>query len=205
MVFQTRCICGNAASMDVRSIGRPMTCAACRERFVVVWGIDPKTKSAVTITFESSPESPRGFDLPAGMFELACPCGQKIFARPRQAGKRLQCPVCSFWLKLEHGKDPQTLETRIRVVKSRLNQLPALPPPRVEIPPVVCPCGELLRVESTDSGGQAECPACGKHIRIEMNQDSVTSCFVVDPKAAGETPPVEKRGLDEELSLDDFR
>jgi hypothetical protein len=31
-----------------------------------------------------------------------------------------------------------------------------------------------------------------------MNQDSVTSCFVVDPKAAGEAPPVEKRGLDEE-------
>ena len=205
MVFQTRCICGNAASMDVRSIGRPMTCAACRERFVVVWGIDPKTKSAVTITFESSSEAPRGFVLPAGMFELACPCGQKIFARPRQAGKRLQCPVCSFWLKLEHGKDPQTLETRIRVVKSRLNQLPSLPPPRAEIPPVVCPCGELLRVEATDSGGQAECPACGKHIRIEMNQDSVTACFVVDPKAAGEAPPVEKRGLDEELSLDDFR
>jgi len=205
MVFQTRCICGNAASMDVRSIGRPMTCASCRGRYVVVWGIDPKTKSAATITFEASPETPRGFDLPAGMYELACPCGQKIFARPRQAGKRLQCPVCSFWLKLEHGKDPQTLETRIRVVKSRLNQLPALPPPKVELPPVVCPCGELLKVESTDSGGQAQCPSCGKHIRLEMNQDSVTSCIVVDPSSAGEAPPVEKRGIDEELSLDDFR
>lgn len=205
MVFQTRCICGNAASMDARSIGRPMTCAACRERYVVVWGIDPKSKSAVTITFEADPSAPRGFVLPAGMYELPCPCGQRIYSRPRQAGKRVQCPVCSFWLKLEHSKDPQTLETRIRVVKSRLNQLPSMPPPKAELPPMVCPCGELLRVETTETGGKASCPSCGKHFQLEMNQDSVTSCIVVEPGSVADVPPAEKRGIDEELSLDDFR
>jgi hypothetical protein len=206
MVFQTRCLCGNAASMDVRSFGRPMTCASCRKRYVVVWGIDPKTKSAMTVTFEANASAPRGFVLPAGMYELACPCGQRLFTRPRNAGKRVQCPVCSFWLKLEHSKDPQTLETRIRVVKSRLNQLPSVPAPRAELPPVICLCGESLRVESTEAGGQAHCHSCGRQFQLEMNHDTVTSCIVVDPSAAAvESPPKEKRGLDEDLSLDDFR
>lgn len=204
LVFQVRCLCGNEGPIDVRSFGRPFTCRSCRARTVPVWGIDPKSKKAAPISLEATGN---GFKLPAGMYELGCPCGQRLFARPRQAGKRVQCPVCSYWLKLEHSKDPQTLETRIRVVKSRLNQLPSLPPPKAELPPMLCPCGELLRVESTETGGRAQCPSCGKHFQLEMDQDSVTSCIVVDPQApaAVEAPPAERRGLDEELSLDDFR
>jgi hypothetical protein len=196
MVFQTRCICGNAASMDVRSIGRPMTCAACRGRYVVVWGIDPKSKSAVTITFEADPSAPRGFRPPGRHVRAALPVRTAHLRAAPAGGKRVQCPVCSYWLKLEHSKDPQTLETRIRVVKSRLNQLPSLPPPPAELPPMLCPCGELLRVESTETGGRAQCPSCGKHFQLEMDQDSVTSCIVVDPQApaAVETPPRRKAG-----------
>jgi hypothetical protein len=206
MVFRVRCTCGKEAAMDVGSIGRPFTCGACRGRFVAVWGIDPKSKKAATIAFEASQVSPRGFKIPPGTFELPCPCGQRLFARPRETGKRVQCPVCATWLKLEHSKDPQTLETRIRVIKSRLNQLPAVPPAQAEanVESILCSCGQTLRVEPTTSGNQAQCSACGTQIRLEMNQDSVSSCIVIDPRAAQRAEPAERPGIDEHLSLDDF-
>jgi hypothetical protein len=209
MGFRVSCLCGKEAAMDIRSFGRPVTCRACGARYVVVWGIDPNTKKATPTTFETSQTSPRGFKIPPGMFELGCPCGQRLFARPRQTGRRVQCPVCATWLKLEHSKDPQTLETRIRVVKSRLNQLPPAPPPTK--PPaevngqfILCSCGDSLRVEPTGSGNQAHCPACGTTIRLEMNQDSVSTCIVVDPRVPEKGHPDEKRGIDEDLSLEDF-
>jgi hypothetical protein len=210
MGLQVRCSCGKQAAIQVGSIGRPFTCGACRGRAVVVWGIDPRSKKAAPIALEASPGTPRGFKIPLGMSELPCPCGARLFARPRQTGKRVQCPVCATWLKLEHSRDPQTLETRIRVVKSRLNQLPAVPPPparpkagaNVEF--ILCSCGESIRVEATSAGNQAKCPACGALIRLEMTQNSETSCFVVDPGVPGPSQFAEKRGIDEELSLEDF-
>jgi hypothetical protein len=204
MGIRVRCLCGKEAALDVRSIGRPVTCGGCRARFVVVWGIDPKTKSAVPITFDVSEESPRGFKVPPGLFELPCTCGQRLYARPRETGKRVQCPVCANWMKLEHSKDPQTLETRIRVVKSRLNQLPAMPPPEPTVQSILCNCGESLRIESTASGNEAQCSACGTQIRLEMNEDSVSSCIVIDPRVSRQEKPAEKRGVDEDLSLEDF-
>jgi len=199
-VFQVRCACGNAGPIDVRSFGRPFTCGGCRARIVPIWGIDPKSKKAAAITVEASGA---GFKIPAGMYELGCPCGVRLYARPRQAGKRVQCPVCDNWMKLEHSKDPQTLETRIRVVKSRLNQLPAMPPPP---PPqfILCSCGESIHVESSSSETEVRCAACGTRIRVEMNQDSVSSVIVVAPGTADQPPAGEKRGIDEALSLDDF-
>lgn len=208
MGLGVRCSCGKETAIHLGSIGRPFTCGACRGRFVVVWGMDHRTKKATPITLQPS-SSPRGFELPLGMFELPCPCGQALYARPRQTGKRVQCPVCSTWMKLEHSKDPQSLETRIRVVKSRLNQLPQAPPPtRPEVDlsgqVILCSCGESLSVESTPSGNQAHCPACGRTIRLEMNQDSVSTCIVVDAPDPDQGPSVEKRGIDEDLSLKDF-
>jgi hypothetical protein len=200
--FRARCACGKEAAIAVASIGRPVTCSRCQRRSVIVWGIDPKSKAATPISFEGVPSAPRGFKIPAGMFELPCPCGQRLYARPRQAGKRVQCPVCATWLKLEHGKDPQTLETRIRVVKSRLNQLPAMPPPKKPDPAanvqfILCSCGESLRVETRASGSETECPSCGMQMRLEMVSGSIHSCIVVNPGA-------QKKGIDETLSLDDF-
>lgn len=209
MGFRVRCICGNESAIDSGSFGRSFTCGVCRARRVVVWGIDPKTKKATPITFETSQGSPRGFNIPPGIFELACLCGQQLFARPRQTGKRVQCPVCATWLKLEHSKDPQTLETRIRVVKSRLNQLPPAPSPResnteVNGQLILCVCGESLRIEPSDPGNLGHCAACGTTIRLEMNQGSVSTCIVVDPRVAEKGNPGEKRGIDEDLSLEDF-
>jgi hypothetical protein len=205
-VFQVRCACGNTGPIDVRSFGRPFTCRGCRARTVPVWGIDPKTKKATAMTFEASGS---GFKVPAGMYELPCPCGQRLYARPRQAGKRVECPVCATWLKLEHSKDPQTLETRIRVIKSRLNQLPAVPPPTArpaaaDVQFILCSCGESIHVQPSSSETEARCTACGTRIRLEMNQDSVSSVIVVDPGAAAQAPPDQKQGIDEALSLDDF-
>jgi hypothetical protein len=174
---------------------------------VPVWGIDSRSKQAVPVAFHHVLASPRGFSVPAGVSELPCPCGQSLFARPRSVGKRVQCPVCATWLKLEQSRDPQTLQTRIRVVKSRLNQLPDVPAqaPRpqpasegaADVQLILCSCGESLRVNPAQSGNEAQCPACGTRMRLELKKGLQDSCFVVDPGA-------EKRGIDEELSLDDF-
>jgi hypothetical protein len=203
LVFPVRCACGNEGPINVRSFGRPFTCGGCRARVVPVWGIAPKSKQAVSITLQASGDS---FKLPAGMYELACPCGQKLYAYPRQAGKRVQCPVCDIWMKLEHSKDPQTLETRIRVVKSRLNQLPTLPPPppAAAVQFILCSCGESIPVETSGSETEVRCQACSTRIRLEINQDSVSSVIVVDPGNSSSAPAAEKRGIDEALSLDDF-
>lgn len=205
MVLRVRCVCGKEAPRAVGSFGRPFLCGVCRARCVVVWGIDPKSQKATPITLETTASSAGGFKAPAGMFELPCPCGQRLYARPKQAGKRVQCPVCGHWLKLERSKDPQTLETRIRVVKSRLNQLPAMPPtpPQAEAnrQDILCSCGESFPA----SGDQARCPACGTRLRLEVKEDSETTCIVIDPELADKALLAEKRGIDEDLSLDDFR
>jgi hypothetical protein len=206
-VVQVRCTCGSDSGVPLASFGRPLPCRACRSNFVPAWGIDPRSKKAVPIAFRHFLVEPRGFKIPAGVSELPCPCGQSLFARPREAGKRVQCPVCATWLKLEQSRDPQTLETRIRVVKSRLNQLPDVPPQaslpqtapkgETDVQLILCSCGESLRVDPASSGNEAQCPACGTRMRLELRKGLQGSCFVVDP-------PAEKRGIDEELSLDDF-
>jgi hypothetical protein len=207
--IHVRCTCGNESKVAYASFGHPIPCGACRSNYVPVWGIDPRSKLAVPMPFPHAPNAPRGFKLPTGVFELPCPCGQSLYARPRHAGKRVQCPVCDTWMKLEQSKDPQTLETRIRVVKSRLNQLPSVPPPSASPPPpapspasnvqlILCSCGESLRVDPARSPDELQCPACGTRMRLKLKKGlKQDSCFVVDPGA-------EKRGIDEELSLDDF-
>jgi len=207
MDFQVRCVCREELSVDRRSFDRPFRCSACRASVVVVWGIDPKSKKAAPILLEASPESPRGFTLPLGMFDLGCPCGVHLFARSREVGKRVQCPDCGTWLKLERTKDAQTLETRIRVVKSRLNQLPSVPPPTEPqadqaAQEILCSCGNTFRVEPGAGGSPTQCPNCGTQMRIEIIPDSEDSRVVVSPAAP---KPIEKRGVDEALSLDDFQ
>jgi hypothetical protein len=201
--IHVRCTCGSESKVNFVSFGHPLPCGACGSSYVPVWGIDPRTKQAVPIAFQHAANVPRGFKIPVGVFELPCPCGQSLFARPQHAGKRVQCPVCDTWMKLEQSRDPQTLQTRIRVVKSRLNQLPAVPPaaaPPPEAPSniqlVLCSCGESLRIDPQHSGNSLRCPACGTQMRLELRKGLQDSCFVVDP--------AEKRGIDEELSLDDF-
>ena len=206
MVLRVRCVCGKEAPRSVDLFGRPFLCRICRARCVVVWGIDPKSQKAIPLTLEAPASPEGGFKVPAGMFELPCPCGQRLYARPKQAGKRVQCPVCGHWLKLERTKDPQTLETRIRVVKSRLNQLPAMPPPKpspaeANRQDILCSCGESFPA----SGNQARCPACGTRLRLEVKDDTETACIVIDPKLADKALLAEKRGIDEDLSLDDFQ
>jgi hypothetical protein len=207
MVYQVRCVCRSELSVDRRSFGRPVRCSACGGTFAIVWGIDPKSKKAAPILLEASSSSPRGFILPLGMSDLACPCGVHLFARPREAGKRVECPVCALWLKLERDRDPQTLETRIRVVKSRLNQLPSVPSPtkpqdEPEAQEILCSCGNSFRVEAGADGNPTQCTACGTQMRIEIIPNSEDSRVVVSPAAP---KPIEKRGVDEALSLDDFQ
>ncbi|HVE40293.1 MAG TPA: hypothetical protein VNM14_10425 [Planctomycetota bacterium] len=206
-VIQVRCTCGSESKVAFSSFGHPVPCSACRSTYVPVWGIDPRTKQAVPIPFQHATNVPRGFWIPTGVYELPCPCGQNLYARPQHVGKRVQCPVCATWMKLEQSKDPQTLQTRIRVVKSRLNQLPAVPPSSAApqaapdaaatVQLILCSCGESLRIDPTVSGNQAQCPACGARMRLELKQGMQGSGFVVNPGS-------NERGIDEELSLDDF-
>jgi hypothetical protein len=117
--------------------------------------------------------------------------------------------VCGTWLKLERHKDPQTLETRIRAVESRINRLPSAPQAKVDPDPalqdILCTCGESLRMATEHSGEQIRCPACGAQMRLEKERDSETTIIAILPAVIDKAEPGQKRGIDEELSLDDFR
>lgn len=209
-VFKVRCSCGAETAVEVGTFGRPIRCKRCSGSYKVVWGLDPKTKRKVPVTVHGSDTSKRLFKIPPGSEELICRCGQHLLARHDQVGKRIQCPVCGNWLKLERYKDPQTLQTRLRTVESRINRLPEIPTlassssPEKGIQDILCTCGESLRVRPEHLGKQAQCPACGALMRLEGKKDPETSLTVVHPRIVGQAEPPKKRGLDEDLSLDDF-
>jgi len=206
-VFKVRCTCGSETAIEVSSFGRPLRCKACSGSYKVVWALDPKTKKKVPVTVQGADTTRRVFKIPPGSQELVCSCGQHLLARPDQVGKRVQCPVCGNWLKLERYKDPQTLQTKIRTVESRINRLlstPKDPDPDQKGQDILCTCGESLRVQPEHLGKQAQCPACGTLMRLEKKRDPETSLTVVHPRIIGQAKPPRKRGLDEELSIDDF-
>ncbi len=207
-VFKARCACGAETVIEVGMFGRPLRCRACSGTYKVVWGLDPRTKRKIPVTVRGSDTSRRVFNIPSGSQELVCRCGQHLLARPDQVGKRVQCPVCGNWLKLERYKDPQTMETRLRTIESRINQLPEVSPSQPEpergVQDILCTCGESLRVRPEHLGKQAQCPACGALMRLEGKKDPETSFTVVHPRIVGRAELPKKRGLEEDLSLDDF-
>ena len=201
-VFKVRCACGAPAALTVGTFGRPMRCASCSGSFKVVWGIDSRTKKKVPVTIDISGERRPVFKIPPGAQELVCPCGQHLLAKAHQVGKRVQCPVCRAWMKLERYKDPQTLETRIRRIDAKARPSEAAKAPvKKDVQDILCTCGESLRVAPEHLGKQAQCPACGAVMHLEGRRDPQTSVTTVAPRIVGQAGA---RGLDEQLSLDDF-
>jgi hypothetical protein len=208
MLFQVRCACGAESTVAISAFGRPLRCRDCRGTFKLFWKQEPGSKKKAPQAVADSGTHPRVFEIPAGAQEVGCLCGQLFLAWPRQVGKRVQCPACGTWLKLERHKDPQTLETRIRTVESRINRLPSAPRAKAIPEPnhqeILCTCGESLRVGTEQSGEQIQCPACGVLMRLERERDSETSIIAITPPIIDPAEPCQKRGIDEELSLDDY-
>jgi len=209
MLFQVRCACGAESAVDISTFGRPLRCKACSGTFKIVWNQEPGSKKKIPHAVRESGPPPRVFEIPAGAQEVGCRCGQHFLAWPRQVGKRVRCTACGTWLKLERYKDPQTLETRIRTVESRINRLPSAPRanavPEPDLQDILCTCGESLRTATEDAGKQIRCPACGAQMRLEKERDSETTIIAIYPPTDESAEPGQKRGVDEDLSLDDFR
>jgi len=209
MLFQVRCACGAESAVDITAFGRSLRCKACSGAFRIAWSQEPGGKKKVPHAIGESGPPPRVFEIPPGAQEVGCRCGQHFLAWPRQVGKRVQCPSCRKWLKLERTKDPQTLETRIRTVESRINRLPSVPQAKRTPEPrpqeILCTCGESLRTGPEHSGAEIRCPACGAVMRLELDRDSETSVIAIYPEILDKAEPPQKRGLDEDVSLDDFR
>ena len=209
MLFQVRCACGAESAVDISAFGRPLRCKACSGAFKISWSQETGSKKKVPLAVRESGPPPRVFEIPPGAQEVGCRCGQHFLVWPRQVGKRVQCPSCRTWLKLERTKDPQTLETRIRTVESRINRLPSVPrgkeTPEPALQEILCTCGESLRMGPEQSGAEIRCPACGAGMRLERDRDSETSVIAIYPPIIDKAEPSEKRGVDEDVSLDDFR
>ena len=212
-VYKVRCSCGAETAIQVGTFGRPLRCRTCSGSYKVVWGLDPKTHRKVPVTINPDAGTRAVFKIPPGAQELVCPCGQHLLAKPQQVGKKVQCPVCGQWMKLERYKDPQTLETRIRRIDAKAKgSAPPAPPaapgkPATKsdtIQDILCTCGESLRVSPEHLGKQAQCPACGTLMRLEKKRDPETSRTVLAPRILRQAEPPGKRGVDEEWSLEDF-
>ena len=209
-LFQVRCACGAESAVDVGAFGRPLRCKACSGTYKIVWSLDPKSKKKIPLAVGDSGKTQRVYEISAGAQEVVCRCSQHFLAWPKQVGKRVQCPVCATWLKLERYKDPQTQQTRLRTVESRINRLPEAPAPAKKSPEpdvqdILCTCGESLRMGAEHLGKQVQCPACGTLMRLEKKRDPETSVIAIHPRIVGKAEPPKKRGIDEDLSLDDFR
>ena len=210
-VYTVRCTCGAAAVVEVQSFGKPLPCKECHDSFKVVWAIDPKTRKKVPVTLPQTShltdQTPKPFRIPPGTEELICACGQHLLAKPEQAGKKVQCPVCARWMKLERYQDPQTRETRIREVDPRGRQgepgTPAGPQGSAPLQDILCTCGEVLRVFQEHLGKQAQCPSCGSLMRLEPVQDPHTRATTVHARIIGRVSKPQS-GDTEAWSLDDF-
>jgi hypothetical protein len=209
LLYQIRCACGAEGAVETASFDRPLRCRACSGSFKIVWTVDPQTHRKIPRSVSDSGPAPRVFEIPAGAQEVACACGQHFLAWPRQVGKRVQCAVCGKWSKLQLYKDPETLSSRIRIIESRLNRLPSAPPkqgsPKPDLQSILCTCGESLQVGAGNSGERIQCPACGTLMRLDKDPDTETSIIAIYPQTAENAEPSPKRGIDEDLSLDDFR
>jgi hypothetical protein len=70
---------------------------------------------------------------------------------------------------------------------------------------MLCSCGASVQVESAASGEPIRCTACGALLGPQIRQESDGAWVPIDPGTLDQAPPDEKRGFDEEWSLDDFK
>ncbi len=135
-------------------------------------------------------------------FEVPCTCGRRLLARREHVGKQVACSGCAKVWRLEKVRDPQSLETRLRVAPLAPRKKPAVSPLAGKGQDLLCVCGHSLRVQREHLGKRAQCPACGTLMRLERDRDPQTHATVVRAKVVGKgAPPPEKP----DWSLDDFR
>ncbi len=148
-------------------------------------------------------------DSPTGTFEVACACGRKLLARREHVGKQVACSGCAKVWRLEKFRDPQTLETRLRVAPLAPKKAGPGPAARAALSgkgqDLLCVCGESLRVAREHLGRQAQCPNCGTLMRIEKVRDPQTQQTVVRAKVVGKADPPPQPADKPDWSLEDFR
>jgi hypothetical protein len=135
-------------------------------------------------------------------FEVPCSCGRKLIARREHVGKQVACSGCAKVWRLEKTRDPQSLETRLRVAPLAPKKKTPLPGPLSgKGQDLLCVCGHSVRVRREHLGKQAQCPACGTLMRLEKDRDPQTHQTVVRARVVGKGAlPPEKP----DWSLDDF-
>lgn len=138
-------------------------------------------------------------------YEVACSCGRTLLARREHEGKQVACSGCAKVWRLEKFRDPQSLETRLRVSPIAPRRKPPAPSPLSEKgQDLLCVCGHSLRVRREHLGKQAQCPACGTLMKLEKDRDPQTHHTVVRAKVIGKAAPPPSRPEKPDWSLDDF-
>lgn len=194
-LYSIRCSCGTPASLDARSFGRPTVCKKCGGLFTVGWGKDAKTGKAVPVV--ASVAKKRA----ATPLAVVCSCGYRRAVTPQEAAGYNRCPGCGRSMIVEKTAPAKTRKETDRIIK-----LPSPPPElRRSAPPtsaptkppsgtfqkpgLTCDCGQVLEIVRALEGKEYACPACGRTVKMEKEQNPHTGHTVIRPRFGPVTPP----------------
>jgi hypothetical protein len=196
------CPCGGRVFVRVDEIGKQTKCPSCGREMRIEKKRDPQTLATRLFLAEAKPKTAAMIppappkELPAEV-ELKCACGASVFVRPEWAGKHAQCPKCRLDLRVVKMRDPATDSTRLILVGPGAKKDAAPPRPKPDAPPppaaapsgstpLTCVCGGPIYARPEHVGKPAQCPSCGREMRVVKKLDpetQTTRLILVAPKA----------------------
>jgi predicted RNA-binding Zn-ribbon protein involved in translation (DUF1610 family) len=171
------CSCGFRRRARPEEARRSPRCARCGR-----WMIVAKQTSGPAPARAPEPI------VPSVQMSLVCACGYRRAVRPDQAYKNTRCPGCGKWMIVEKPRQAPRPPAAPRAAPAPSPLAAAARPYRsptlVGAEAVDCFCGERVLVRSGLLGKEAQCPACGKVLKLEAFKDPQTFVTRIRPSAA---------------------
>jgi hypothetical protein len=144
LLMTLKCLCGYSRKATVEEASRNSRCPGCGKWMVVEKPQTARKKAAppaltvpgsmampVPPEFKRlSPTPPRNpTPSPAAPATADCPCGAKLPLEGLMSGATTACPTCGRKVRMERGRNPQSMVMRMRPVFEREGAPPPAPAP----------------------------------------------------------------------------